>query len=466
MQNDAVQTETQSGAPAPETGAVPSLPLFADIGLAVPRVVLPRPDLDMEKWCVIACDQYTSEPAYWSRVQEFVGGEPSMLHLIYPEVYLPTTVMSDYVAGINNQMRQYASQGVFQEHEPGFVLVDRATPSAESRKGLVVALDLELYDFSAKSTSLIRATEKTIEDRLPPRIAVREKALVESPHILVLIDDPERTVIEPLYERRAELKQLYGCQLMEGSGRLNGYHVTARADLEATATALRRLAEKERFQGRYNPGGDDAVILFPVGDGNHSLATAKRCWETLKSQDASMDHPARYALVELMNIHDEGLDFHPIYRLVERIDVDEALADMEQSLRQQGYEVHFEEGASLTPSTDAAVHKFQMLSKSRSGVYTVSGVTNVLEVKTLDNWLNEYLKGHPSCVLDYVHEAYTIQGKAQESDDVLGFLLPSMDKNDLVKTVVKEGMLPRKTFSMGHAPEKRFYCECRYVLPQ
>lgn len=171
-------------------------------------------------------------------------------------------------------------------------------------------------------------------------------------------------------------------------------------------------------------------------------------------------------MVELMNIHDEGLDFHPIYRLVEHIDVDEALADMEHSLRQQGYEVHFEEGAGLTPSTDPAVHKFEVLSRSWSGVCTVSGVSNVLEVKTLDNWLNAYLKAHPSCVLDYVHEAYTIQGKAQESDDVLGFLLPSMDKNDLVKTVVKEGMLPRKTFSMGHAPEKRFYCECRYVLPQ
>jgi hypothetical protein len=344
------------------------------------------------------------------------------------------------------------------------VLVDRRTPTAESRKGLVVALDLELYDFSAKSTSLIRATEKTIEDRLPPRIAVRENALVESPHILVLIDDPECSVIEPLFQRRSELRQLYDTELMEGSGHLAGYHVTRPADLEAAAAALRRLADKERFEERYNPGGDDAPILFPVGDGNHSLATAKRCWETLKAGGAPMDHPARYALVELINIHDNGLDFHPIYRLVERIDVEAALTDMEASLRSQGYSVTFDEGARLPSSSEPGVHQFEVVSQARVGVYTVAGVTNVLEVKTLDTWLNEYLRQNTGCVLDYVHEAYTIQSKAQESGDVLGFLLPSMDKNDLVKTVVREGMMPRKTFSMGHAPEKRFYCECRFVL--
>jgi uncharacterized protein (DUF1015 family) len=255
---------------------------------------------------------------------------------------------------------------------------------------------------------------------------------------------------------------------MEDSGRLTGYHVTRPADLEATAASLRRLAEKDRFQERYNPGGDDAPILFPVGDGNHSLATAKRCWETLKMRGATMDHPARYALVELVNIHDEGLDFHPIYRLVERVDVNAALTDMEASLRSQGYAVTFQEGARLAevaPHSEPGVHQFEIASQARSGVYTVAGVSNVLCVKTLDTWLNEYLRANSSCVLDYVHEAYTIEGKARESGDVLGFLLPSMDKNDLVKTVVREGMMPRKTFSMGHAPEKRFYCECRFVLP-
>lgn len=363
-------------------------------------------------------------------------------------------------------MKEYVQDGVLQQQEPGFVLVDRKTPSVESRKGLVVALDLELYDFQAKSRSLIRATEKTIEDRLPPRIAVREGAAVESPHILVLIDDPERSVIEPLFEKRDGMKKLYDFDLMETSGHMIGHHVTGPQDIQQVADALRTLCEAERFKSRYDADDDDAVILFPVGDGNHSLATAKRCWEVLKEKGASDDHPARFALVELVNIHDEGLDFHPIFRLVENVDVSLALDSMESFYREQGWTVEFEQGAKLEAEkfTTHGVHRFECVTQGKCGVYTISNVTNVLEVKTLDLWLNEYLKENSKCEMDYVHEAYTISQKAEARADVLGFLLPAMDKNDLVKTVVKEGMLPRKTFSMGHAPEKRFYCECRQVV--
>jgi len=304
---------------------------------------------------------------------------------------------------------------------------------------------------------------------LPPRVAVREKAAVESPHILVLIDDPERTVIEPLFERSHEMKTLYDFELLENSGRLKGHHVTDSADILQVAEALRKLADADRFKQRYNASDDDAVILFPVGDGNHSLATAKRCWEALKESGAPESHPARYALVELVNIHDEGLDFHPIYRLVENVDADHALGSMEDFFREQGWTVSFDEGATLSDEAangdeaTATVHKFECVSQLKSGVYSVSNVTNVLEVKTLDMWLNSYLCEHSDCRMDYVHEAYTIHGKAHAGGS-LGFILPSMDKNDLVRTVVKEGMLPRKTFSMGHAPEKRFYCECRQVV--
>lgn len=436
---------------------------FDDIGLAVPQVMVPKKEVDMQKWCVIACDQYTSEPAYWKRVEETVGDSPSMLNLIYPEVYLNTTSPAEYIQKISATMETYLKNGVLEEKEPGFVLVDRKTPSTESRKGLVVALDLELYDFAPKSRSLIRATEKTIEERLPARIAVREKAPIESPHILVLIDDPERTVIEPLFEKRAAMNKLYDFDLMEGSGHMTGHHVTKQEDIEQAVGALRAMGAAERFRKRYDAGEDEAVILFPVGDGNHSLATAKRCWEALKKQGAPDDHPARHALVELVNIHDTGLDFHPIYRLVEKVDVASALTNMESFFQQQGWGVEFTEGAKLSKETTPGVHKFECVSQGKSGVYTITNVTNVLEVKTLDTWLNTYLAEHKECEMDYVHEAYTIEGKSKGSGDVLGFLLPIMHKDDLVKTVVKEGMLPRKTFSMGHAPEKRFYCECKKV---
>jgi len=255
---------------------------------------------------------------------------------------------------------------------------------------------------------------------------------------------------------------------MEGSGHLTGHHVTASEHIDQVVAALRCLGEKEHFQQKYAAGDEDSVILFPVGDGNHSLATAKRCWEMLRAAGADHNHPARYALVELVNIHDPGLDFHPIHRLVESICVLDALTNMENYFRSEGWDVSFHAGAKLSDEEGRqrqGVHKFECVSKEVSGVFTISQVTNVLEVKTLDLWLNSYLQEHCECQLDYVHEVYTVEGKAKTDETTLGFLLPSMDKNDLVKTVVKEGMLPRKTFSMGHAPEKRFYCECRQVSP-
>jgi len=442
--------------------------VFNDIGVMVPEVILPQADVDMSKWAVIACDQYTAEKSYWQRVHATVGDSPSMLHLIYPEVYLPEKRDTEYINGIREKMHEYESNKVFETLSPGFVLVNRKTPSVASRKGLIVALDLELYSFEKGSQSLIRATEATIEERLPPRIAVREKATIESPHILVLLDDPQRTVIEPLFSNRDEMKKLYDFDLMESSGHLTGHHVSDRRHVEQVVCALRKLGEKKRFQEKYEAKDSDGPILFAVGDGNHSLATAKRCWEAIKASGASMDHPARHALVELNNVHDEGLDFHPIHRLVEHVDPAAALADMQHFLEEQGSVVTFEEGAKLaTSSKQGECHKFEFVSKHKSGVFTIQNPKMILDVATLDGWLNGYLintlKDIKKEKLDYVHEQYTIEGKSGADDTTMGFLLPTIDKSDLVKTVVQEGVLPRKTFSMGHAPEKRFYCECRRV---
>jgi len=456
-------------------------PVFNDIGLMAPQVLLPTSETDMTKWSVIACDQYTSEGAYWKRVEELVGESPSMLRLIYPEVFLPEKRDEEIIAAILEKMKEYPAAGVLEKHDPGFVLVDRKTPSAESRLGLVVALDLELYSFEKGSQSLIRPTEKTIEARLPPRIAVRKDAPFESPHILVLIDDPEKTVIEPLMEKRNSLKKLYDFELMEKSGHLAGYHVSAATDMEVVVESLRKLATKDRFQAKYGAKDDQNPILFAVGDGNHSLATAKRCWETLKANGAKEDHPSRFALVEINNVHDDGLKFHPIHRLIEGVNPDDLFQSMQKFFEAEGSAVSFEEGARLgeedvndrtcgsslssgSTQEDSLAsghcHQFEFLCQSKRGVVNVARPKRVLAVATLDAWLNGYVS-EKEAELDYVHEEYTIEGKTQSDDRTMGFLLPTIDKNDLVRTVVKEGVLPRKTFSMGHAPEKRFYCECR-----
>lgn len=445
---------------------VPPTLIFPDIGVLVPELMMPRVGTDMTKWSIIACDQYTSEPAYWQRVKDFVGADPSMLHLVYPEVYMPDKRDKEYIDGIGAKMSEYMSSDVFEKLEPGFVCIDRRLPNGDWRKGLLVALDLEHYSFEKGSQSLIRATEKTIEARLPPRIAIRENAPIESPHILVLIDDAAKTVIEPLFERRGGMKKLYDFDLMEDSGHLTGHHVASAEDIASAVSALRALSDAERFRAKYDAEASQGVILFPVGDGNHSLATAKRCWERLRANGAGMDHPARHALVELNNIHDDGLVFHPIHRLVEGIDPAAAVADMRKFYESQGSSVRFAQNETLTQAdAQPDCHKFEFLSKDMSGVFTISAPKMVLEAATLDSWLNTYLSTTEG-ELDYVHEQYTIEAKTKGNARTAGFFLPSINKNDLVRTVVMEGSLPRKTFSMGHAPEKRFYCECRRVTPE
>jgi len=399
---------------------------------------MPRAGTDMTKWSIIACDQYTSEPAYWQRVKDRVGAEPSMLNLVYPEVYMPEKRDKEYIDGIGVKMAEYMANGVFEKLQPGFVCIDRQLPNGDWRKGLLVGLDLEHYSFEQGSQSIIRATEKTIEARLPPRIAIRENAPIESPHILVLVDDPAKTVIEPLFQRRGSMKKLYDFDLMENSGHLTGHHVTSAEDIAGAVGALRALSDVDRFRAKHGAAPSQGVILFPVGDGNHSLATAKRCWEKLRANGAGMDHPARHALVELNNIHDDGLVFHPIHRLVERIDPASAIADMRKFYEAQGSSVSFAANEKLAASAvQPGCHKFEFLSKDVNGVFTISAPKMVLEAATLDNWLNGYLSKNADCELDYVHEEYTIEGKTKGDAQTAGFFLPSINKNDLVKTVVK-----------------------------
>lgn len=440
---------------------------FAKLALDVPEILLPRSGVDLTRWAVIACDQYTSEPEYWDAVDQLVGEQPSTLRLIFPEVYLEGKGGDQRIAAINAAMDNYLDDGVLETQPTGFILVDRQTSHVPSRKGLIVALDLEAYDYRPGSKTMIRATEGTIVDRLPPRIRVREKAALELPHIMVLIDDPGQTVIEPLFD--AELKPVYNFELMQDGGHLKGWHVIQKELLSQISNALEKLADLDRFQQRYEVDDED-VMLYAMGDGNHSFATAKAIWEQLKKDAADpadvMSHPARYALVELVNVHDPGLEFEAIFRVVFNVDVKDLLNSAEDYYRDQNIPCQVDICNSLEEANAAAAefdgHAIPFVTSSGYGVLKVFNPSLTLEVATLQNFLDAYLEDHSEARIDYIHgqEAVTRLGGQQDN---IGFYLPSISKHDLFRTIVRDGALPRKTFSMGEADEKRFYMEARKI---
>ena len=315
----------------------------SELGIEAPKILLPRSGVDLTNWSVVACDQFTSQPEYWEKLAEEIGEDPSTLNMVFPEVYLGEADSEERVSRINSTMEDYLDKGILEELEPGFILLDRKTSHAPSRKGLIVALDLEKYDYKLGSQSLIRATEGTIEDRLPPRIKIRENAKIELPHIMVLIDDPDRSVIEPLFEK--DLSRIYDFELHAGGGHLKGWRVDANEDIGSAFQSLEALSDQAVFDNKYGVSGK-GVLLYAMGDGNHSLATAKSIWESLKAEAESpesvMDHPARFALVELMNVHDAGLEFEPIHRVAFGVDGDELLVELKQFFADEDSEVALE----------------------------------------------------------------------------------------------------------------------------
>lgn len=434
---------------------------YPSVGIQVPDILLPKADIELNKWAVIACDQFTSEPDYWKQVEEHVGSSPSTYNLILPEVMLGTPEETARIQSTQKAMREYLSAGLLQIHS-GMILVERSV-AGKTRHGLMLALDLEQYDFNKGSQSLIRATEGTILDRLPPRIRIREGASIELPHILVLIDDPDRTVIEPLVNQSSSLPKLYDFELMLGSGHLKGWSVKD-STLEAKIIqGLEKLADADAFHKRYQVGSDKGVLLFAMGDGNHSLATAKSIWEKIKPQ-VGMDHPARYALVEIENVHDEGLEFEPIHRVI--FDVKEDLLSAMQKFFTN--EIRFSTCPDANAMTKAVQHqsgKEQVIGLVSKEGYATIAFTNpplALAVGSLQSFLDGWIKDGGAAKIDYVHgKDAVIKLGSQEGN--LGFYLPGMAKSDLFRTVILDGALPRKTFSMGEAEEKRFYMECRKI---
>ena len=439
---------------------------YPAVGLQTADILLPKAGTDLRKWAVIACDQFTSEPEYWEEVRCLVSDAPSTFHLILPEVFLGTPEETARVESTRRVMHRYLSEDLFTPHE-GLIYLER-TAEGRTRHGLMVALDLERYDYNQGSQTLIRSTEGTILDRLPPRIRIRSGAPLELPHILVLIDDPEGTVIEPLTVQIDRLEKLYDFELMLGSGHLKGYRLTDPALEKQAVAALERLADPARFQSRYGVGPEKGVLLYAMGDGNHSLATAKAIWEQQKAI-VGMDHPSRYALIELENVHDAGLAFEPIHRVLFglREDLGAAMArafgdrlrlthcssqeEMIAAVRGQGG------GLPVAPE-----QAFGLVTPTGFQLATLGRPTFNLAVGNVQAFLDPWLKEGGAEKIDFVHGEEVVCKLGRQPGQA-GVYLPAMAKTDLFKTVIVDGALPRKTFSMGEAKEKRFYMECRKI---
>lgn len=388
-------------------------------GLGAADVLLPREGF--ETWSVVACDQYTSEPEYWNAVEAAVGETPSALRITLPEIYLNEDP-APRIAAINRTMAQYLENGVLAVHPDTMVYIERET-SAGMRRGLLGVIDLTEYDYRPGSKTLIRATEQTVVERIPPRVAIRRDAPLELPHVLLLMDDVQHTVLGAV---ETEGEPLYDFDLMQGGGHIRGLQLTREAQVRVKE-ALAALLD-----------GQEDPLLFAVGDGNHSLATAKECYR----QNPNPHN--RYALVEVVNIHDDAIQFEPIYRVLFGADIADVTARL----------------AALGGDTDEA-QVITCVTAAGETVLTLAP-TAKLPVGTLQTFLDAYLKEHPAVTIDYIHGEDTVRRLCHE-EGVIGFLFDGMGKEELFPAIRQDGSLPRKTFSMGHAADKRFYLECRAI---
>ncbi len=404
-------------------------------------ILMPQTD-SMEKWAVIACDQFTSDQAYWDRVRKNAEGAVSTINLILPEAELGTEKEAEHTRVINETMARYMKDHVFTTYQNSLVYVERTLENGSVRKGLVGMVDLDAYDYSTGATSPIRATERTVAERIPPRQRVRRDAPIELPHILMLCDDHKKELIEPIGAKKDKLKKLYDFNLMENGGHIAGWLVEG-ADVDEFNRVLAHYTETV---GEKYVGLKGVPMVFAVGDGNHSLATAKSCYEELKAKHPGEDlsnHPARYALVELENIHDDAQVFEPIHRVVFRCDPHKLLKTLEETwCAEGGFPVKWYIG-------------------KESGTVYLDRAKSELAVGALQGFLDDYLKHNPG-EIDYIHDDDALIELAQQ-ENAIGFLLPAMEKSQLFRGVIADGVLPRKTFSMGHSREKRYYLEGRKI---
>ncbi len=414
-----------------------------DLGFAVPEILLPKQGTDLKKWAVIACDQYTSEPEYWANASKEAGDAPSTLNLVLPEVYLGTDKETEKLGSIADTARKYLDEGILQSLGTGFILTDRATELHPSRRGLMAAIDLEGYSFEPGNKNICRATEGTVLSRIPPRVRIRANSPLELPHIMVLIDDPEGLTIEKAFEMAdAEgLKPLYDTDLMLGSGHIRGTFVADGTPIaESIVNGLNTLKAR-------NADG----LLFLVGDGNHSLASAKAHWENIRaglSDEEKKTHPARYALAEIVNIHDKGLDFEPIHRVVFNISAEEFISKAKEYFKDNGIEIN---------SAADDKQSFVVVTEGAEDVkVSLSNPPHTLAIGSVQMMIDSL-----KLECDYIHGEDSVRKLATAGNT--GILVPGISKDTFFSTVEKEGVFPRKTFSMGEAFEKRFYLEAKNI---
>ena len=416
---------------------------FEKIGIRPAEILLPAPDVKPETWACVACDQYTSEPEYWQKAYETAGDAPSALRLILPEYDLKHS--EQRIPEIHAAMAEYLRKGMLVPAvNPGFVLCERTVPAGK-RLGLVCAVDLEQYSFEKGSLPLIRPTEQTIASRLPPRLVIRRGAPVELTHIMILIDEPERTVLEPLQAKKDSLRKLYDFDLMMNGGHLAGWAVEGEENLGHVEKSLNALLDRL---------GNDPLLLA-VGDGNHSLATAKAYWNEIRDTlpEAEREtHPARFALCEIVNIHDNALLFEPIHRVLTGVQHGEVMDAWRKYASVRG----------MTLSESGEGHRFTVVSPEGEEPVVIGNPEGDIPCETVQLFLDEYLAKHPNVEIDYIHGEQSLRTLAG-GKGCMGFLLPEIDKHTFFEDVKKLGVLPRKTFSMGEADEKRFYMEAKRI---
>ena len=411
--------------------------MFEGLAFTPADVLLPQ-NCEYSKWAVVACDQYTSQPEYWQRVEDYVGPAPSTLRLILPEGCLDGPDVETDIMALNNTMIRYLWDGVFRSLPDAMIYVERTLSNGKMRRGLIGKIDLEQYDYEPGSNAAVRATEGTVLSRIPPRVAARKNASLELPHILLLADDPGHTVIEPIGERKWGLAPMYDFDLMENGGHLAGW-LLDEGEKVHVSNALRAITDGAAFQ-------------FAVGDGNHSLATAKECYERQKKltpPEKWASLPARYALCELVNLHDEALEFEPIHRVLFGVEPEALLNEL----------IAAYPGAHYGPGDEG--HRLSFFHRNGFGVITVPKPKSNLPVGTLQSFLDAYVKKH-KCRIDYIH-GDNVARELGGREGNLAFLLPAMEKEQLFPTILSDGLLPRKTFSMGEANDKRFYLEARKI---
>lgn len=440
--------------------------LFEKFGLYIPEVLLPRNTIDLKAWAVIACDQYTQDKAYWEKAGEIAKGKKSTLHIMLPEVYLNEGGESEkatYIKRIHTQMRDYVESDVFAPPVNSMIYVERNTAYGRCRKGLVATIDLEQYNWEPFSKTPIRSTEATIIDRIPPRIAIRKGAPIETPHIMLLVNDPHGNLVEKTGELAKKKTALYDTDLMLNGGHISGWAVQGETALEGIQKALESIA-------RNNTAEDGSVFLFAAGDGNHSLATAKTVWDEVKKTKADHENcNERYALVEIVNIYDEGLTFEPIHRVIFNVDAEKLCAFLQKKLG--AIIIDGESAQDAEKFVSEKQGRFALVfQREGQTVYRCFAIaTDALVVSALQPVLDAFLAGiqktenGSATGIDYIHGRDEVFRLAKQ-EGAASILMPPIAKDAFFTTIVQSGPLPRKSFSMGEADEKRFYMECRRLF--